>query len=57
MVVGDRIHDIEAAHWNHIPCIAALYGFGQEEEMKEADYTLYSIKELPALLDKEKAHA
>lgn len=57
VVVGDRIHDIEAAHWNHIPCIAALYGFGQEEEMKEADYTLYSIKELPALLDKEKAHA
>lgn len=57
VVVGDRIHDVEAAHWNHIPCMAALYGFGQEEEMQEADYRLYHIKELPALLDKENAHA
>lgn len=57
VVVGDRVHDVEAARDNHIPCIGALYGFGKKEELKEAEYVLKSIKELPDVLDKEIVHA
>ena len=35
VMVGDRYHDIEGAHYMGIPCIAVLYGFGNETEFKE----------------------
>lgn len=49
VVVGDRIHDLEAARENQLPCVAALYGFGKAE-MVEADYKIEHIDELENLL-------
>lgn len=51
IVVGDRIHDIEAAHANGIPCVGAMYGFGQRE-LDDADYVIHHIGELLALIAK-----
>lgn len=48
-VVGDRIHDMEAARFNHLPCIAAMYGFGKDE-MVNAKYKIEHISELRLLL-------
>jgi hypothetical protein len=31
-MIGDRIFDIEAAHANHIRCLAVGWGYGPEEE-------------------------
>jgi len=36
-MIGDRIHDIRAAHANHIQCIAAAWGYGPPEEWAIAD--------------------
>ncbi len=36
-IIGDRIFDIEAAHANHIRCLAAGWGYGTEEETILAD--------------------
>ena len=52
VVVGDRIHDKEAARDNKLPYIAALYGFGKEE-IKESKYQIENISGLIGLL-KEK---
>ena len=51
-IVGDRIHDMEAANINKLPYIAALYGYG-EEEIKGARYQIENISQLIDLL-KEK---
>lgn len=48
-VIGDRIHDVEAAHFNHLPCIGAIYGFGKDE-MANAEYKIEHINELRSLL-------
>ena len=41
VMVGDRLHDIVGAHENGLPCIAVLYGYGNEAEFEKyrADYT------------------
>lgn len=44
--VGDRYHDIMAAVDNKIPSVFARYGFGSEEEGKEATYKIDKIAEL-----------
>ncbi|MGO8757391.1 MAG: HAD hydrolase-like protein [Terracidiphilus sp.] len=36
-MVGDRTFDIEAAHENGIPCVAAGWGYGTPEEWAQAD--------------------
>jgi phosphoglycolate phosphatase len=36
-MIGDRIHDIEAAHANNLRCIAAAWGYGPPEECALAD--------------------
>ena len=36
IMVGDRLHDIEGARLNNIKAIAAGYGFGNEDEYKNA---------------------
>lgn len=48
--VGDRYHDIMAAVDNEIPSVFARYGFGAEEEGKEADYKIDDITELVEIL-------
>ncbi len=36
-MIGDRIHDIQAAHANHIRCLAVEWGYGPPEECALAD--------------------
>jgi len=36
VMVGDRKHDVQGARENGIPCIGVLYGYGNEQELKEA---------------------
>jgi phosphoglycolate phosphatase len=36
-MIGDRIHDIEAAHANQVRCVAAGWGYGPPEECALAD--------------------
>lgn len=36
IMVGDRHHDVFGAHENNIKCIGALYGYGDEDEMRTA---------------------
>jgi len=36
-MIGDRIHDIQAAHANHLRCLAVGWGYGPPEEWALAD--------------------
>ncbi|MEZ0325299.1 MAG: HAD family hydrolase [Fimbriimonas sp.] len=36
VMVGDRMHDVQGAHENGMPCIGVLYGFGEEGELHRA---------------------
>jgi phosphoglycolate phosphatase len=46
IIVGDRIHDIEAGIKNDIPAIGCSYGFALSGELQEADLIINDIKEL-----------
>ena len=48
--VGDRHHDMEAARINNLKSIFCNYGFGSEEEGKDASYKISSIGEILKLL-------
>ena len=50
VIIGDRIHDIEAGKNNGIYTIGCGYGFGEKEEIKEADYIIREIKEVLEIL-------
>ncbi len=52
IMVGDMVVDIQAAHAVGIPCIAVTHGFGSRDELRDADYLIDSLSELPALLEK-----
>lgn len=39
-MVGDRIHDMEAAHANRLPAIGAGWGYGGEAELRAAGATV-----------------
>ena len=36
IMIGDRFHDVEGAKTNNIPCIGVLWGYGSEEELRQA---------------------
>jgi phosphoglycolate phosphatase len=36
-MIGDRIYDIDAAHANHLRCVAAAWGYGAQDEWDQAD--------------------
>ena len=36
VMVGDRDHDVEGAHLNHIDCIGVTWGFGSPDELSTA---------------------
>jgi len=38
VMIGDRSYDVEGAHKNGIKAIAVLFGFGDREELSDADY-------------------
>ncbi len=50
VVVGDRRDDIEAAHAWGGRAVAAVYGFGNEEEWRAADARIESIAEAPGCI-------
>jgi phosphoglycolate phosphatase len=47
-MVGDRRHDIEAAHANDLPGVGVLWGYGSREELEAAgaDKLMESMEEL-----------
>ncbi|MDD6616518.1 MAG: HAD family hydrolase [Lachnospiraceae bacterium] len=36
LMVGDRLHDVQGAAVNRIPCLGVLYGYGSREELETA---------------------
>ncbi len=50
IIVGDRIHDIEAGKKNNIHTVGATYGFAREGELREADLLIDDIRELTDIL-------
>lgn len=48
--VGDRNHDMAAAHKNNLRSIFCTYGFGPEDEGKDATYKINSIREILEIL-------
>ena len=49
-MIGDRIFDIQAAHANRIPCLAAAWGYGPPEECAQADAVAPTPADVPALV-------
>ena len=51
LMVGDRYHDIEGARANNLNSAGVLWGYGSEEELKNAgaDYILAKPSEITAL--------
>jgi phosphoglycolate phosphatase len=48
VVIGDRVHDIEAGRSSGARTVGCLYGFGAPDEFTAADWT---IDNLPAILE------
>lgn len=51
-VIGDRIHDIEAAKENNVLSIGVLYGYGGKEP-EQADITMNKFSELLDIFDRK----
>ncbi len=49
VIIGDRHHDIEAGKDHGLYTIAATYGFGSDDEYKQADTTIEDIRDLKKL--------
>lgn len=52
VMVGDRKHDIIGAHRNNVKAVAVGYGYGCEEEFRQAgaDYVVWTVEELKIFL-------
>ena len=50
VMVGDRAGDILSGQANHLPTIAAAYGYGNDSEYAEADLRANTMQELQDLL-------
>ena len=50
VMVGDRIHDFEAAAERGLPCIAVTWGYGSENEWAHATYVVDTPAQLSELL-------
>ena len=56
VMVGDRIGDIQAGKANHLPTIAATFGYGNDAEYAQADFrvgTMAALEDLLLQLTKE----
>ena len=51
VMIGDREYDNTGALKNHIDCIGVGYGFGSQEEFKEARYFVEKVSDLKQLLE------
>ena len=54
-MIGDRIHDIQAAHANRLRCLAAAWGYGPAEEWALADAVAASPAEIVDLVSPGKS--
>ncbi|MCC6573571.1 MAG: HAD family hydrolase [Planctomycetes bacterium] len=50
VMVGDRVHDAEAAKDNGLWFIGCTYGYGKPEEFKDAAVKITDIRDLPKVL-------
>ncbi|MEN1935919.1 HAD family hydrolase [Paenibacillus sp. 102] len=57
VMVGDRKHDMIGANCNRIDSIGVLYGYGSEEELKEAraTYVVKHVEEFRCFYTKDKS--
>lgn len=46
VMVGDRKYDVEGASYHGIRSIGVLYGYGSEEELKNAAYTANNVSDI-----------
>ncbi len=46
VIVGDRMHDIKAGKKNNVYTIGALYGYGKNNELDDADLQIETILDL-----------
>jgi phosphoglycolate phosphatase len=53
IMVGDRMHDIIGAKENGLRSVGVLYGYGSEEELREAgaDFIACSVDELEKIIN------
>lgn len=51
LVIGDRVHDMEAAQQNHLRSIGCTYGCGTPEELRSASAVVSTPGELIGTLD------
>jgi phosphoglycolate phosphatase len=51
-MIGDRVHDIEAAQKNGLRAVGVRWGYGTEEELRAArpDFLVDSMSEVQALV-------
>jgi phosphoglycolate phosphatase len=49
-MVGDRSHDIRAAHANGVRALGVLWGYGSREELAGADALVHTPDEVPSAL-------
>ncbi len=52
LMVGDRKSDMEAARKAGCKATGATYGYGSKEELKDADFMISRITQLPSLVEK-----
>ncbi len=54
MMIGDRRHDVEGAHANHVRCVGVLWGYGGREELEgaEVDFIAQDPADLGAVIRK-----
>ncbi|PKK93853.1 MAG: HAD family hydrolase, partial [Tenericutes bacterium HGW-Tenericutes-6] len=50
IMIGDRFLDIETGMYNKFDTIGCLYGYGKQNELKDATYLITNIKDLEKLL-------
>ena len=52
IMVGDRLHDVEGAHSNSLPCVGVLWGYGDRPELEKAraDFIAGDMLELEKIL-------
>jgi phosphoglycolate phosphatase len=53
LMVGDRSFDFEAAHANHLRCLAAGWGYGAPEEWAQADAVAMTPADVRAIVTAE----
>lgn len=58
LMVGDSSNDIQAGIRAGIATIGCCWGYGDQDELRQADYLVYSCNEIPCILQhqEEKCH-